>query len=42
MGETIHESIRASYENKKDWADHLPAIEMAYRATATSNFELSP
>ena len=42
MGETIHKSIRVLCENKRDWADHLPAIEMAYRATATSNLELSP
>jgi hypothetical protein len=34
---SIHKSLRIFCNDKKDWSQHLHAIAMAYRATATTN-----
>jgi len=42
FADTIHKSLRILCKDQKDWSQHLQAIAMAYRATATTNTGLSP
>ena len=42
IADTIHASLRAICDKQADWAKHLQAIAMVYRATPTSNISLSP
>ena len=39
---TLHQSLKVHCKKQSDWAKHLQAVAMAYRATATSNTALSP
>lgn len=42
IGDVIHKSLRTLVKDQKDWAKHLQATALAYRASATSSIGLSP
>jgi len=42
FADTIHKSLRLLCNNQADWAEHLQAVAMAYRASDTTNLGLSP
>jgi O-acetyl-ADP-ribose deacetylase (regulator of RNase III) len=42
FADTIHKSLRLLTDNQTEWADHLQAVAMAYRATPNTNLALSP
>ena len=42
LADTIHNSLRAMCAKQTDWASHLQAVAMVYRATPTTNVGLSP
>jgi transposase InsO family protein len=41
VADTIHNSLRALCREQSEWATHLQAVAMSYRATPTSNTGLS-
>ena len=42
FAQNLHQSLKVLCKKQSDWAQHLQAVAMAYRATTTSNTGLSP
>ena len=42
FADTIHKSLRVLCKDQGDWSNHLQSVAYAYRASATTNLELSP